>query len=30
MPADAQRSVLVVDDDRRFAITLATGLARRG
>jgi two-component system response regulator RegA len=30
MPADAQRSVLVVDDDRRFAITLATALARRG
>jgi two-component system response regulator RegA len=30
MPADAQRSVLVVDDDQRFAITLATALARRG
>jgi two-component system response regulator RegA len=30
MPADAQRSVLVVDDDRRFAITLAAALARRG
>lgn len=30
MPADAQRSVLVVDDDHRFAITLATALARRG
>ena len=25
-----QRSVLVVDDDRRFAITLAAALARRG
>ena len=30
MPADAQRSVLVVDDDQRFAITLATALTRRG
>jgi two-component system response regulator RegA len=30
MPADAQPSVLVVDDDERFAITLATALARRG
>jgi two-component system response regulator RegA len=30
MPADAQRSVLVVDDDERFAVTLATALARRG
>jgi two-component system response regulator RegA len=30
MPADAQRSVLVVDDDQRFAITLAAALARRG
>jgi two-component system response regulator RegA len=30
MPADPQRSVLVVDDDERFAVTLATALARRG
>ncbi len=30
MPADGQRSVLIVDDDERFAITLATALARRG
>ncbi len=30
MPADAQRVVLVVDDDERFAITLASALARRG
>lgn len=30
MPADAERSVLVVDDDERFAMTLATALARRG
>jgi two-component system response regulator RegA len=30
MPADAQRGVLVVDDDERFAVTLATALARRG
>jgi two-component system response regulator RegA len=30
MPADAQRGVLVVDDDERFAITLAMALARRG
>jgi two-component system response regulator RegA len=30
MPADAPRSVLVVDDDERFAITLAAALARRG
>ena len=30
MPADAERGVLVVDDDQRFAITLATALARRG
>jgi two-component system response regulator RegA len=30
MPADAQRGVLVVDDDVRFAITLAAALARRG
>jgi two-component system response regulator RegA len=30
MHAKAQRSVLVVDDDRRFAITLAAALARRG
>jgi two-component system response regulator RegA len=30
MPADAQRGVLVVDDDERFAITLAAALARRG
>ena len=30
MPADAQRGVLVVDDDERFAMTLAAALARRG
>ena len=30
MPADVQSSVLVVDDDQRFAITLAAALARRG
>ena len=30
MPADVQRGVLVVDDDERFAITLAAALARRG
>jgi two-component system response regulator RegA len=30
MPADAQREVLVVDDDQRFAVTLAAALARRG
>ena len=30
MRADAARSVLVVDDDRRFAETLARALARRG
>ena len=30
MPADAQRGVLVVDDDERFAMTQATALARRG
>jgi two-component system response regulator RegA len=30
MRAEAQRSVLVVDDDQRFAITLAAALARRG
>jgi two-component system response regulator RegA len=30
MPADAPRSVLVVDDDERFAATLAQALARRG
>jgi two-component system response regulator RegA len=30
MSADAQRSVLVVDDDQVFAITLATALTRRG
>jgi two-component system response regulator RegA len=30
MHADTQPSVLVVDDDRRFAITLAAALARRG
>jgi two-component system response regulator RegA len=30
MPADAQREVLVVDDDERFAVTLAAALARRG
>lgn len=30
MPARAQSVVLVVDDDERFAITLASALARRG
>ena len=30
MPADAQRGVLLVDDDERFAVTLAMALARRG
>jgi two-component system, response regulator RegA len=30
MSADAHRGVLVVDDDERFALTLATALARRG
>ena len=30
MPADAQRGVLIVDDDERFAVTLAMALARRG
>jgi len=30
MPADAHRGVLVVDDDERFAVTLAAALARRG
>jgi two-component system response regulator RegA len=30
MPADAERTVLVVDDDERFAATLAQALARRG
>ncbi len=30
MPADAERGVLVVDDDERFAMTLAMALARRG
>ena len=30
MPADAQRTVLVVDDDERFAVTLAQALGRRG
>ena len=30
MPGDADRGVLVVDDDQRFAITLAAALARRG
>ncbi|HET7610021.1 MAG TPA: response regulator [Gammaproteobacteria bacterium] len=30
MPADARRGVLVVDDDARFAVTLAAALARRG
>jgi two-component system, response regulator RegA len=30
MLADAQRGVLVVDDDERFAVTLAMALARRG
>jgi two-component system response regulator RegA len=30
MPADRARSVLIVDDDERFAATLAQALARRG
>ncbi|HEX5046792.1 MAG TPA: response regulator [Gammaproteobacteria bacterium] len=30
MPADASPSVLVIDDDRRFAETLAQALQRRG
>lgn len=30
MSASAQRGVLVVDDDKRFAVTLAMALARRG
>ena len=30
MPADAARTVLIVDDDERFAATLAQALARRG
>jgi len=30
MPADARRGVLIVDDDERFAVTLAAALARRG
>ena len=30
MPADARRGVLGVDDDERFAVTLAAALARRG
>jgi two-component system response regulator RegA len=30
MRADAQRGVIVVDDDERFAVTLAMALARRG
>jgi two-component system response regulator RegA len=30
MRVDAQRGVLVVDDDERFAVTLAMALARRG
>ena len=30
MSAEGERSVLVVDDDERFAITLATALVRRG
>jgi two-component system response regulator RegA len=30
MPVEPQRAVLVVDDDERFAMTLATALARRG
>jgi two-component system response regulator RegA len=30
MPADSGRSVLVVDDEERFAVTLAEALARRG
>jgi two-component system, response regulator RegA len=30
MSADAQHGVLIVDDDERFAVTLAMALARRG
>jgi len=30
MPADVGRAVLIVDDDERFAATLAQALARRG
>jgi two-component system response regulator RegA len=30
MPTDTARTVLVVDDDQRFAVTLAFALARRG
>jgi two-component system response regulator RegA len=30
MPAEAQRSVLIVDDDERFATTLARALERQG
>lgn len=30
MSASAQRGVLIVDDDERFAVTLAMALARRG
>jgi two-component system response regulator RegA len=30
MPADSMRTVLVVDDDERFAATLAQALGRRG
>lgn len=30
MPAEAPRTVLVIDDDERFAETLAAALARRG
>ena len=30
MPTEAQVGVLVIDDDERFAMTLATALARRG
>src|SRR5262245_21703392 len=30
MPAETERTVLVIDDDERFAATLATALARRG
>ena len=30
MSASAQRGVLVIDDDERFAVTLAMALARRG